>query len=114
MSQNRYTIIFFVPKDHTQSVLDKLFQQFPKVLGSIGNYENCAFYSPGTGQFIPAKGSNPVIGAVGRLEHVEEHRVEMVVNDTGERAEIKAVIEALKSVHPYEEVAYYVHRLEDL
>lgn len=50
------------------------------------------------GQFVPALDAQPAIGSVGQLEHVEEHRVEVVVNDQGEKVEIKAVIEALKSV----------------
>lgn len=52
MSQNRYTITFFASSESTQGILDKLFQEFPKILGKIGKYEGCAFYSPGTGGLI--------------------------------------------------------------
>lgn len=50
------------------------------------------------GQFSPIIGAKPAIGSVGQLNHVEEHRVEFVVIDKGEKAEIKAVIESLKLV----------------
>jgi hypothetical protein len=64
------------------------------------------------------------------LEFTEEDRVEVVVNDKGQREEIKRVVQELKvvrstfliilkfshcfQVHPYEEVAYDVYKLEDL
>lgn len=51
MSLARYTLIFFSPKNSTSGILNTLFAKFPKSLGSIGQYENCAFISQGTGQY---------------------------------------------------------------
>jgi hypothetical protein len=55
-------------------------------------------------------GASPVVGTVGELAHVDEHRVEMVIfgRDTAMEA-----VRALKKHHPYEVVAYSVLRAED-
>ncbi|KAI0774843.1 hypothetical protein BD413DRAFT_472358 [Trametes elegans] len=121
----RYKVVFFAPRSSTQSILQHLFARFPNHVGRIGAYGGCAFVSPGTGQFLPLEGANPVIGAVGKPEQVEEDRVEVLVlgagpgessnaaatSDTG--VEVKSVLRELKKVHPYEEVAYDVYRLEE-
>jgi hypothetical protein len=54
-------------------------------------------------------GSQPFIGEAGRVERVEEWKVELVVCD----ALIREVVAALKLSHPYETPAYEVWRLED-
>ncbi|PPQ78987.1 hypothetical protein CVT25_002271 [Psilocybe cyanescens] len=115
MSITRFKLVFFSPKESTSKILDHLFRTFPKELGNIGDYEQCAFVTRGTGQFRPKQSANPTIGAPGQLEFVEEDRVELVVSDmTGEREELKKAIKELKTIHPYEEVAYDVYKLEDL
>lgn len=50
------------------------------------------------GQFKPIKDANPTIGAVGTLEQVEEHRVEVLVQDEGKHEEIRGAVEELKKV----------------
>lgn len=60
---------------------------------------------------MPMEGAVPNIGAVGQVERVEEMRVEMLC--VGEDVMRKAVGE-LKRVHPYEEVAYDVYKMEDV
>ena len=50
------------------------------------------------GQFLPSEASNPTIGKPGSMEFVEEDRVEIIVNDSGERHELKQAIVELKSV----------------
>jgi hypothetical protein len=57
----------------------------------------------------PLQGATPNIGSVGDLEHVKEHKVEMVI--FGKEVALKAV-EALKKTHPYEVVAYSVVKAE--
>ena len=78
--------------------------------GKIGNYTYCSFTSKGVGRFKPEQGANPAIGSVGKFEEVEEERIEMVC----EEALIKQVIETIKKVHPYEEVAFDIYPLENL
>ena len=70
--------------------------------GRIGDYEECAYATSGTGQFRPLPGANPSTGTVGELTQVAEDRVEMVA-PTGLRAQLTA---ALRAAHPYEEPAF--------
>ncbi len=69
--------------------------------GRIGNYTQCSFQTVGKGTFLPGKEAIPSIGEVGSLEYVEEMKIEMVVQET----RVSEVIDAVKKVHPYEEVA---------
>jgi hypothetical protein len=78
--------------------------------GKIGNYTFCTFSSKGIGRFKPENGAHPAIGEIGKLEAVEEERIEMVC----ERTVLKQVIDAAKKVHPYEEVAFDIYLLEIL
>ena len=68
--------------------------------GQIGNYTHCCFVTEGTGYFLPQEGSNPAIGSVGQPESVLESRIEFECH-----ADLVVdVIDAIKQVHPYEEV----------
>lgn len=105
MSEPLDVLVCYVPAEHTQAVLAGL---FAAGAGSVGEYEECAFVSQGTGQFRPVGAANPAIGTVGELEFVAEHRVEL----TFPRSRRAAVVEALRRVHPYEEPAFHVLRNE--
>jgi hypothetical protein len=78
--------------------------------GKLGNYSFCSFSSRGTGRFKPEAGATPHIGTVAQLEAVEEERIEVNCS----REIVQDVISAIKSVHPYEEVAIDVYALEDI
>jgi len=69
--------------------------------GKIGNYSFCSFSYPGVGRFRPEEGANPAVGEVGKLEEVEEEKIEFVCASES----LPAVIAAIKDVHPYEEPA---------
>ena len=101
-----YKLAFFVPDSHVEVVKDAVFAAGG---GRIGDYDHCAWQVPGSGQFRPLDGSQPFIGEAGRVERVEEWKVELVVCD----ALIGDVVAALKLSHPYETPAYEVWRLED-
>ena len=45
----RFKLVFFSPTKDTARILSALFTQFPNYVGKIGNYEQCAFVSRGTG-----------------------------------------------------------------
>jgi len=107
MSLAMFKLVFFIPKTHTKAVLERLFAFDPERIGAIGNYRSCAFVSGGVGQFGPVGEAKPVIGRVGELERVEEDRVEVAVS-----GDIVDVVGHLKKIHPYEEVAYDVYRVE--
>lgn len=70
--------------------------------GRIGDYEECAYFTSGYGQFRPRPGSHPTVGKIGELERVSEDRVEMVASPSL-RDKLTAV---LRSTHPYEEPAF--------
>lgn len=97
-------IVTFVPPEHADAVITALRQVGA---GTIGNYTGCAWKVSGIGMFTPGAGAMPVIGEVGRAEVTAEARVEMVVP----RSARALAVGALKSVHPYEEVAVDVVEL---
>ena len=78
--------------------------------GKIGNYSHCSFSVRGTGRFKPLPGAKPAIGEVGKLEEVEEERIEFVCADEA----LKAVLEVIQKNHPYEEPAVDVLKLADM
>lgn len=99
-------IVIFVPETHTDIVREAMGKAGA---GKIGNYTYCTFSTKGIGRFKPEQGSNPYIGEVGTLEEVVEERIETVC----EREKLDAVIDAIKSVHPYDEIAYDIYPLEN-
>jgi hypothetical protein len=99
-------IVVFVPETHADAVREAMGRAGA---GRIGRYLHCSFSSRGVGRFLPGEGTNPAIGEVGRIEAVEEERIEMVC----ERSLLAEVVEAIKRVHPYEEVALDVYPLLD-
>jgi dinuclear metal center YbgI/SA1388 family protein len=98
-TEKLYKIAVFVPKTHQDHVLQALFQAGA---GHIGQYSHCSFHINGTGTFKPEDGTNPFIGSAGKLEKVEEVRIETVVPESVQRKVVQAMLKA----HPYEEVAY--------
>lgn len=70
--------------------------------GKIGNYDSCSFRLAGTGTFRGNDLTHPVFGEAGRLEEVQETRLEMVVP----APRVQHVLHALRRSHPYEEAAY--------
>ena len=98
-------IVVYVPLTHTDIVRNAIGEASG---GVLGNYSFCSFSTRGVGRFKPEEGANPHIGAVGKLEEVEEERIEVSVSDD----RVKDVVEAIKEIHPYEEVAMDVYTLE--
>ena len=99
-------IVVFVPLSHCDIVR--------KVIGDaeggiIGNYSYCSFSSKGTGRFKPNEKANPHIGKANKLEEVEEEKIEFICP----RKKARKIIEAIKKVHPYEEVALDIYPLID-
>ena len=95
------TLVFFVPVDDTDRVLEAV---FAAGAGRVGQYSDCAFVSTGTGQFRPLPGSAPSLGTTGELTRVEENRVELVLP----RSSRTEVVAALLAAHPYEQPAWSV------
>lgn len=100
-------LVFTVPSRFLDATLDEV---TAAGAGVIGNYRRCAFYVRGTGTFEAQDGANPAIGRIGFPESVEEVRVEVVVPTPL----IGKVVQALKSVHPYETPAIDLYSLEPI
>jgi dinuclear metal center YbgI/SA1388 family protein len=92
-------VVVFVPATHEQVVKDAL---HANGAGNIGNYEKVSFVSQGNSYFQPNAAAQPFIGEAGKLEKVEEVRIEVLVPSERVNQAMKAMIAA----HPYEEVAY--------
>ena len=97
-------IVVFVPETHSDAVRKAVGNAGA---GKIGNYSHCTLSSKGQGRFMPLSGANPTIGEVGKLEVVDEERIEFICEENI----LKKVVEAIKQAHPYEEVAYDVYPL---
>ncbi len=104
-SEQLLKIEFYVPETHLENVKQAM---FAAGAGKIGNYDHCAWQSVGMGQYRSGLNSNPFLGEQGKLETVDEYKVEMVCAEEF----AVAVIAAMKESHPYEEVAYSVIRIE--
>ncbi|GAB6990647.1 Nif3-like dinuclear metal center hexameric protein [Paenibacillus pini] len=98
-------LVVFVPKSHHKQVLNAVLDAGA---GAIGNYSHCSFNTEGDGTFLPGKGTNPFIGQAGKIETVEEMRIETIVPH-GIRSKI---VQAMIKAHPYEEVAYDLYPLD--
>jgi len=99
-------LVVYVPTEQNKQVKDALGKAGA---GSIGNYSHCLFSSSGTGQFLPDDAANPYIGQNGKLEEVNEERIETIFPDYLEKKVLQAMIKA----HPYEEVAYDIYNLDN-
>src|SRR3989344_5085083 len=97
-----FKIVVFVPTTHSEVVRQALGDAGA---GAIGKYSHCSFSMKGVGRYKPLNGSDPAIGKVGKLEEVEEERIEGVCD----RELVKKVIEKVRKVHPYEEIAMEIY-----
>jgi len=97
---------FFAPKNDVKPILEKLHLAGA---GNIGNYENCSFSSDGIGAFTPNNKALPHIGEAKKETKLEETKVEILLPTYLE----EKIVNTLKKHHPYEEVAYYLVRLEN-
>jgi dinuclear metal center YbgI/SA1388 family protein len=76
--------------------------------GVIGDYAECTFRTLGRGTFRGGEGASPYLGEKGRLEEVEELRIETVVA----AHTVGRAVNAATAAHPYEEVALDVYPVE--
>ncbi|NLC08602.1 MAG: NGG1p interacting factor NIF3 [Gammaproteobacteria bacterium] len=97
-----YTLVFYIPETHLESVKEAV---FAAGAGVQGEYQRCCWQVLGQGQFEPMPGAQPFIGQANKLEQLPEWRVEILVQE----AALEAVIQAFKQAHPYEEPAYAVY-----
>ncbi len=103
---NQMKLVTFIPRKNTRDVLDAI---HAAGAGILGDYNHCSFRVGGTGSFMPGEMAHPHIGKKNKLEEVDEDRIEVIFP----RYKTNDILNALKSSHPYEEVAYYLQDLKN-
>jgi len=98
-------VVFFCPEKDIENVLEAVFQYEG---GRIGKYAKCSFSIKGKGKFLPLEGASPKVGSKGKLESIEESRVEIVIP----RAYSSHVLQAIFATHPYEMPAVDIYEIE--
>ncbi|HYM95238.1 MAG TPA: Nif3-like dinuclear metal center hexameric protein [Chitinophagaceae bacterium] len=96
----------FAPLDKAEQVRNAIFSAGG---GHIGNYSECSFNAGGEGTFKAGKGTDPYVGNIGKRHTEQEIKIEVVFPAWLE----SSIIQAMKSGHPYEEVAYDVVSLSN-
>lgn len=99
-------IAVYVPHSHCDAVADAMHDAGA---GMFSKYDHCSFRGEGTGTFRGMSDARPHIGTVGKIEHVREFRLEVLC----ETWKINDVLTAMRTVHPYEEVAYDLYPLSN-
>ena len=101
-----FAIKVFVPTYCTEDVKAAMFQAGA---GNFGNYDECSFAMAGRGTFRPLDGAQPNVGQIGIRENVEEDQLSLICA----KWQLQEVLKAMRSVHPYEEVAHEIIQLEN-
>jgi dinuclear metal center YbgI/SA1388 family protein len=94
-----YKLVVFVPAEAADNLAEAL---FAAGAGRIGKYTSCSFRSAGTATFLGESGTRPAVGQAGRLERVDELRLETIVPID----RVEAAVTAIRQAHPYEEPAF--------
>lgn len=103
---NLLKLSVFVPGSHLTAI-----QQATADAGAgvIGEYTHCGFHSEGTGTFKPGDAASPYTGKRRILNSEPEVRFETTVSPSV----VNEVLSAMRTAHPYEEVAYDLVQLEN-
>ncbi|MBI1836665.1 MAG: Nif3-like dinuclear metal center hexameric protein [Flavobacteriia bacterium] len=99
-------LIIYVPVSHTEILKARLFEAGA---GAIGDYSECSFETQGRGTFKPNENASPFEGKPNIQSLVDEQKVEILVSTHN----LSKVIETMKEVHPYEEVAYDIVSIQN-
>lgn len=103
---NLKQLTVFIPKDYSEKVKEALFSAGA---GNIGFYDECSFKINGNGTFRPIEGSNPFLGQQNIRENADEDMVSVIFEDYKQGQ----IVNAMKTAHPYEEVAHQIYSLEN-
>ncbi|MHB8896364.1 MAG: Nif3-like dinuclear metal center hexameric protein, partial [Candidatus Geothermincolia bacterium] len=98
-------VVVFVPDEALEGVFSAM---SGAGAGAMGEYTRAGFRGRGTGTFLPGERAVPYSGQVGRLNFVDETRLEMICPSF----KVGGVVQAMLKQHPYEEVAFDVYRTE--
>lgn len=100
-------LVVFVPEENAGEVRNALGEAGA---GKIGEYSFCSYSIKGIGRFKPSVNANPHIGSSGKLEEVNEERIEVAC----EKEQAAGIIKVIKDVHPYEEVVIDIYPMLSL
>lgn len=106
LKENLRKLVVFCPKNQADEVRTAIFEAGA---GYIGNYDCCSFNVEGKGSFRAQENANPYVGEVGKIHVEEEVRIETIYPLFLENQIVSAVLK----VHPYDEVAYDIYKLEN-
>lgn len=100
-------LIVFVPEVAADSVRLAMLNSGA---GKIGDYDMCSYNMSGYGTFRACEGATPYCGEIGTTHKENEVRIEVILP-----IHLKnRVIDAMLNVHPYQEPAYDIIKLENV
>jgi hypothetical protein len=91
-----YLVSVYVPMTRADKIRQTMAESMAGTLED--GYDSCTFSTKGTGRFRPLEGATPTIGEIGKVEAVEEEKVESVVK----KDHLTNLLQNLKKMHPYE------------
>jgi hypothetical protein len=100
-------LVVFVPEENADEVRQALGEAGA---GKIGEYSFCSYSIKGVGRFVPNDKASPHIGEAGKMEAVDEERIEVAC----EKDQAAEIIDVIKRVHPYEEVVIDIYPMLSL
>jgi dinuclear metal center YbgI/SA1388 family protein len=100
-------LVVFVPAAEVDALADAVFEAGA---GRIGEYQKCSYRLRGQGTFFGTEATDPTIGRKGRLERVEEIRLEVIFP----KRRLAAVTAAVRRAHSYDQPAFDIYPLEPL
>jgi len=99
-------LIVYVPTAYLNKVREAAFEAGA---GEIGNYSGCSFSVNGMGTFTANSNANAFVCKPNEPHQEAEIRIEFLVKSANQNT----VIQAIKNVHPYEEMAFDLIAIEN-
>ena len=101
-----FQLSVYVPETHVSALELAL---FAAGAGTLGSYSECGFVTDGMGGFKPGADAHPHTGEVGQRHVGPEKKLEVIFPAWRKHR----VLRAMHEVHPYEEIAYALQRLDN-
>lgn len=102
----RYRLVVTTPEHARDQVREAAFSAGA---GRIGNYDHCMTSFTVHGGFRPGEGSNPALGRRGVWHQADEIRMEFTID----KNRLKACVDAIIAVHPFEAPDIYWNEISD-
>ncbi len=101
-----YQLSVYVPETHLSALESAL---YAAGAGNLGQYSECGYVTDGLGGFKPGADAHPHTGEIGQRHVGPEKKLEVVFQSWHKHR----VLQAMHEAHPYEEIAYALHRLDN-